>query len=205
VTANPNEKRQRADGLRTRHAILVEAVSLASVVGLDGISIGELAKALGISKSGLYAHFGTKENLQLAVIDQAGLMFATDVIEPAEKLDPGLARLVGICEAFFDYLERRVLPGGCFFAGAVLEMGSRPGPVKERVAAFQNMFVGIIRELADQAIASGQLPANEESELLAFELTGMILAADANFVMTDDVRSLDVARRALRRRLGIAH
>jgi AcrR family transcriptional regulator len=204
MSLDSTTKRQRADGLRTRQTILVEAVSLASVEGLEGISIGGLAKALGISKSGLYAHFGSKEELQLAVIDEAGKMFFHDVIEPASKFAPGLPRLGGICEAFFDYLERRVLPGGCFFAGAVLEMGSRPGPVKEKVAAFQTMFVGLIRESAEQAISSGQLDADEEPDLLAFELTGMILAADANFVMTDDVASLNTARRALRRRLGIA-
>ena len=93
-----------------------------------------------MSKSGIYAHFGSKQDLQLATVDEAGRIFQAEVIEPALAAPPGLAQLVAVCDAFFDHLARRTFPGGCFFAGAVLEMGTRPGPVKERIAAFQSGF-----------------------------------------------------------------
>ena len=114
--------------MRTRAAILHEAVSLATVDGLEGLSIGTLATALDMSKSGLYAHFGSKQELQLATVEEAGRVFEAEVIEPALAAPPGVAQLVAVCDAFFEHLERRRFPGGCFFAGAALEMGARPGP-----------------------------------------------------------------------------
>jgi AcrR family transcriptional regulator len=197
-------RKPREDGIRTRKAILSEAVSLATVEGLEGLSIGELAKALGISKSGLYAHFGSKEGLQLATIDEAERIFNLEVIDPSTDVaDEGLPRLLAICDRYFDHLRRHTFPGGCFFASAVLEMGTRPGPVKDRVRAFQQRFSGLILQNAQQAQELGQLPAGEDITLLVFELNGIILAANANFVMTDDPATLDVARRAVRRRLGV--
>jgi AcrR family transcriptional regulator len=197
-------RKPREDGIRTRKAILLEAVSLATVEGLEGLSIGELAKGLGISKSGLYAHFGSKEGLQLATIDEAERIFNLEVVDPANDVPgPGLPRLVAVCDLFFEHLRRHTFPGGCFFASATLEMGTRPGPVKDRVRAFQQRFAGLIRQFARQAQQLGQLPAGEDITLLVFELNGIILAANANFVMTDDPAALDVARRAVRRRLGV--
>lgn len=197
-------RKPRQDGIRTRKAILSEAVSLATVAGLEGLSIGELAKALGISKSGLYAHFGSKEGLQLATIDEAERIFNLEVIDPASDVpEAGLPRLLAVCDRYFEHLRRHTFPGGCFFASAVLEMGTRPGPVKDRVRAFQQRFSGLILQNAQQAQELGQLPASEDITLLVFELNGIILAANANFVMTDDPATLDVARRAVRRRLGV--
>ena len=197
-------RKQRQDGVRTRKAIVREAVSLATVEGIEGLSIGDLAKALGISKSGLYAHFGSKQDLQLATIDEAERIFNLEVIDPSMAVpEDGLPRLVAICDLFFEHLRRHTFPGGCFFASAVLEMGTRPGPVKERVVAFQQRFSGLILQYARQAQELGQLPANEDIMLLGFELNGIILAANANFVMTDDPATLDIARRAVRRRLGV--
>jgi len=92
-----------------------EAVSLATLDGLDGLSIGNLADALEMSKSGVYAHFGSKQELQLATLDEAGNIFRDEVIEPALAAEPpGVAQLVALCDAFFDHLLRRTLPGGCF-------------------------------------------------------------------------------------------
>jgi AcrR family transcriptional regulator len=197
-------RKPREDGIRTRKAILTEAVSLATVEGLEGLSIGELAKALGISKSGLYAHFGSKEGLQLATIDEAERIFNLEVIDPASEVpEPGLPRLMAVCDRFFDHLRRHTFPGGCFFASATLEMGTRPGPVKDRVRAFQLRFSGLIRQYAKEAQALGQLPADEDIAVLVFELNGIILAANANFVMTDAPAALDIAQRAVRRRLGV--
>jgi AcrR family transcriptional regulator len=197
-------RKPREDGVRTRKAIVREAVSLATVEGIEGLSIGDLAKALGISKSGLYAHFGSKQDLQLATIDEAERIFNLEVIDPSMAVpEPGLPRLVAICDLFFEHLRRRTFPGGCFFASAVLEMGTRPGPVKERVRAFQQRFSGLILQYAQQAQELGQVPADEDILLLGFELNGIILAANANFVMTDDPATLDMAGRAVRRRLRL--
>lgn len=190
--------------MRTRKAILHEAVSLATVEGLEGLSIGGLAKAIGMSKSGLYAHFGSKQELQLATIEEAERVFDLEVIQPASAVaDPGLAQLVAVCDLFFEHLRRHTFPGGCFFASAMLEMGTRPGPVKERIALFQQRFVGLIFEFAQQAQEAGQIPAEEDLILLVFDLSGMILAANANFVLTGNALALDIARRAVRRRLGL--
>jgi AcrR family transcriptional regulator len=192
---------KRPAGERTRAAILREAVSLATIDGLEGLSIGNLAGALGMSKSGLYAHFGSKLELQLATVDEAGRVFEAEVIEPARAAPPGVPQLIAVCDAFFDHLARHTFPGGCFFAGAALEMGARPGPVNERVAAFQRSFAGVIREFVANAQARGEL-SDEDPDQLTFEIGGVILAANANFVLYHDAGVLDVARRVVRRRLG---
>src|SRR5215469_17565895 len=197
------QRRPRADGERTRGAILRAAASLATVDGLEGLSIGNLAAAIGMSKSGLYAHFGSKQELQLATVEEAGRIFVEEVVQPALTAPPGLAQLEAVCEAFFEHLQRRTFPGGCFFAGAALEMGTRPGPVKEAVAGFQAGFVDLLRGFAAAAIEQNEFPPGEDPDQLAFELNGVILAADANFVLHDNSAVLDVARRVVRRRLGI--
>jgi AcrR family transcriptional regulator len=197
-------RKQREDGLRTRKAILLEAVSLSTVEGLEGLSIGGLAKSLGISKSGLYAHFGSKQELQLATIDEAERIFDLEVIGPSTKAPQGLAQLVAVCDLFFDHLQRHTFPGGCFFASAVLEMGTRPGPVKERVGEFQQRFIGLILGYAAKAQELWQLAADEDLMILVFDVNGIILAANTSFVMSDDPAMLGVARRAIRRRLGVS-
>ena len=197
------QRRPRADGERTRGAILRAAASLATVDGLEGLSIGHLAAATGMSKSGLYAHFGSKQELQLATVEEANRIFTEEVVQPALAAPPGLAQLVAVCEAFFDYLQRRIFPGGCFFAAAALEMGTRPGPVKERVAAWQSGFAALVRQFAVTAIEQQELPAREDPDQLAFELHGTMLAADTNFVLHDDPAVLNLARQIVRQRLGV--
>src|SRR5881628_977116 len=144
-------RRPRADGERTRGTILRAAASLATVDGLEGLSIGNLAAAIGMSKSGLYAHFGTKLELQLATVGEAERILAEEVVQPALAARPGLGQLAAVCEAFFSYVERRVFPGGCFFAATALEMGARPGPVRDRVAAIQSGFTELLRTFATTA------------------------------------------------------
>ena len=146
------QRHPRADGERTRAAILRAAADLATVDGLEGLSIGHLAAATGISKSGLYAHFGSKQELQLATVEEAERIFTEEVVQPALAARPGLAQLAAVCEAFFGYVQRRVFPGGCFFAATALEMGTHPGPVKERVAAIQSSFAALLRDFAATAL-----------------------------------------------------
>lgn len=193
----------RADGERTRASILRAAASLATVDGLEGLSIGNLAAATGLSKSGLYAHFGSKQELQLATVEEAGRILAEEVSRPALAAPPGLAQLVKVCESFFDYLRRRVFPGGCFFAAAALDMGTRPGPVKERIAALQSEFVALIRGFAVAALDQQELAAREDPDRLTFELYGIMLAANANFVLHDDPAALTLGRQIVHQRLGV--
>jgi len=167
---NHASRQPRADGERTRAAILRTAASLATVDGLEGLSIGNLAAATGISKSGLYAHFGSKQELQLATVEEAERILDAEVIQPALAARPGLAQLTAACEAFFSYLERRVFPGGCFFVGAAAEMGGRPGRVAERVAQVQQEWRDLLLREADQAAQQGELPTKTEPAQLAFEL-----------------------------------
>jgi AcrR family transcriptional regulator len=200
---NRAQRQPRADGERTRRAILRTAASLATVDGLEGLSIGNLAAATGISKSGLYAHFGSKQELQLATVDEAERILDAEVIQPALGARPGLAQLAAVCEAFFNYLQKRVFPGGCFFAATALEMGTRPGPVKERIAAFQDEFVAMLRDIAATAVEQHELSVSEDPDRLAFELHAALLAADTRFVLHDDPAVLDLARQVVRQRLGL--
>jgi AcrR family transcriptional regulator len=169
---------------------------------LEGLSIGNLADRLGMSKSGVYAHFGSKQELQLATVDEAERIFRLEVIEPALAAPPGLGQLVTFCDAYLDHLARRTFPGGCFFAGAVLEMGTRPGPVKERIAAFQTTMSALIHGFVVEAIGQQELPAQENADALTFELNGIILAANSNFVLHDDPAVLELPRDLVHRRLG---
>lgn len=200
---NSAPRRPRADGERTRSAILRSAASLATVDGLEGLSIGNLAAATGISKSGLYAHFGSKQELQLATVDEAERILNAEVVEPALAARPGLAQLAAVCEAFFSYVERHVFPGGCFFAATALEMGTRPGPVKDRVAAIQTGFVALLRSFAVTALEHHELPTDEDPDRLAFELHAILLAADTKFVLHDDPAVLNLARQIVHKRLGL--
>jgi len=197
------ERRPRADGERTRRAILRAAASLATVEGLEGLSIGHLAAAIGISKSGLYAHFGSKEELQLATVGEAEKILTEEVIQPALAARPGLGQLTAACEAFFSYVERRVFPGGCFFAATALEMGTRPGPVKDRLAAIQTDFTALLQAFSTTALEQHELPAEEDPAWLAFELHAILLGADTKFVLHDDPAVLDLARRVVRKRLRL--
>ncbi len=167
------------------------------------VPVDDGAPRTGISKSGLYAHFGSKQELQLATVDEAERILDAEVVQPALAVRPGLAQLAAVCEAFFSYLQRRVFPGGCFFAATALEMGTHPGPVKERVAAIQAGFVALLRAFAETALEQHELPAREDPDRLAFELHAVMLAADTKFVLHDDPAILDLARQVIRQRLGL--
>ena len=186
----------------SRDAIVRAAASLAITDGLAGVSIGRLATASGIPRSGLHAHFRSAAELQLATVAEAARVFAEEVMRPALEAPRGLAALTVLCEAFFAYLERRTFPGGCFLAGAALEMGARPGPVSELLGEVQSRFGALIRGSAGAAVEQNELAADEDPDRLAFELNGIMLATDTNFVLHDDPAVLDLARQIVHQRLG---
>jgi AcrR family transcriptional regulator len=174
---------------------------LATVEGLEGLSIGGLAAATGMSKSGLYAHFGSKEELQLATVAEAERILTAEVIEPALAAAPGVEQLRTACESFFSYVERRVFPGGCFFASTTMEMGTRPGPVRDRISEIQARFTSMLSGFAVVAIKNKELPKDEDPDRLAFELHAVLLGADCKFVIQDDPKVLKLAREVVRNRL----
>ena len=198
-------RRRRADGERSRAAILQAAAQLATVEGLDGLSIGRLAKHVGMSKSGLFAHFGSKEELQLATIEVADEVFRTEVVRPALEESGALDRLRALCEGFLAHVERGVFPGGCFFASVAAELDTRPGTVRDRVAAVVREWAGLLELQVAEAQRQGELDPSEEPAQLAFELHALLLLGNAQFLLAGgDPAPLDRARRGIERRLRLA-
>jgi AcrR family transcriptional regulator len=200
--ATATERRQRSDGERSRQKILRAAANLATIEGLEGISIGTLAAHIGMSKSGLYAHFGSKEQLQLATIDAALEIFNADVVEPAQSSAGPGERLCALYDRFLDHVERRVFPGGCFFASAESELGMQEGPVKDRIAELQQVWIANVVQLVREAQAAGELPAGEDPAQIAFELDAYGMMGNIAFVLHDEPAYLDHARTAIHRRLA---
>src|SRR4051812_30940058 len=150
-------RRRRSDGERSRAAILREAARLATVDGLDGLSLGRLAEAVGMSKSGLFAHFGSKEELQLATVEAASAIFEELVIEPASATPAGVPRLRAYIDGFLDHVEESVFPGGCFFVSAVSELDAHPGPVRDAAMAFSQSWVALLAQELAAGQAAGEL------------------------------------------------
>jgi AcrR family transcriptional regulator len=198
------ERKKRADGERSRNAILGEAAQLATVEGLAGLSIGRLAEAVGMSKSGLFAHFGSKEELQLATIDTASAIFKEKVLDPAEGAPTGIERLRLLSERFLGHVEEGVFPGGCFFASVLAEMDTHPGPVRDRALQTVVDWTGCLVQAVKDAQAEGALDPDEDPEQLAFELDAYLLLANAMFVTAQQPEPLDRARHAIDRRLALS-
>ncbi|HXY17384.1 MAG TPA: TetR/AcrR family transcriptional regulator [Gaiellaceae bacterium] len=193
-------RKPRSDGERSRRTILDAAAKLATVEGLEGLSIGRLAEHIGMSKSGLYAHFGSKEELQLAAIETASAIYQAEVVAPAEQVATPLEKLEVLCEQFLSHIERRVFPGGCFFASAAAEFDTHPGAVKERIADFQRGWTDLLVRLVREAQAAGQLRA-EDPDQLVFELNGYLLMANTAFLLYGSPQPIERARRAVAARL----
>ncbi len=194
----------RSDGIRTRRAILEEAARLATVEGLDGLSLGRLADQVGMSKSGLFAHFGSKEELQLATVETATEIFNRVVVEPAAAASTGLERLRLLLDGFLRHVEVAVFPGGCFFASAAAEMDTRSGPVRDSAFAVVQDWTAALEQAVRDAQADGALDAEVAADQLVFELDAYLMLANAQFVATGSKEPIDRARRAIDARLGAA-
>src|SRR3954467_13721257 len=202
MPATSPTRRRRSDGERSRRAIAQTAARGATVEGLEGLSIGRLAEASGISKGGLYAHFGSKEELQLATIETARGIFDEKVVAKGMAGLAGRERIIALADAFLDHLERRVFPGGCFFASAAAEFDTRPGRVRQEVAAFQRGWLELLERLIEEAREEGQLAPATDPAQLAFELHAMLLAANSGYLLQGDAAVLERARRGIARLLG---
>jgi AcrR family transcriptional regulator len=199
--AAPSTDRRRLRGEQTRQAILTHASQLASSEGLDAVSLQRLATDLGISKSGLFAHFGSKEELQLAAVEEAGRIFTREVLKPGLKPPAGLGRLWAMCSSYLSYLKRGVFPGGCFFEAAVSEFDSKPGLVRDAVVARRDYWVESLARAVREAQAAGEVAADVEPEQLAWELDWILVGANNRFVVDGGTLVFERARRALRDRL----
>ena len=197
-------RRRRSDGERSRSAILREAAQLSTVEGIEGLSISRLAEAVGMSKSGLFAHFGSKEELQLATIETAGALFSEEVIEPASLAPAGLERLQQLLENFLRHVEESVFPGGCFFASVAAEMDTHPGPVRDYAIRLTDDWLQQLETAVRDAQGEGAIDLSEDAAQLAFELDAYLLLANAQFVASQEPAPMQRARRAIEHRLTAA-
>lgn len=168
---------QPRKGEQTRAAILDAALKVASRLGLEGLTIGSLADETGMSKSGLFAHFGSREGLQLAVLEHAAHRYGELVFTPVLKIDRGLPRLRGLFERWLDWTQSSGLPGGCIMISAANEYDDRPGPIRDAVIANQRRGNAISERAVRLAIEEGHLRPDTDPEQIAFEMLGIVLAS----------------------------
>jgi AcrR family transcriptional regulator len=202
--ASTKARRQRSDGERSRSAILDEAARLATVEGIGGLSLSRLADSVGMSKSGLFAHFGSKEELQLATVETANAIFDAQVLEPAASATGGLERLRLLTDGYLRYVEGGAFPGGCFFATVLVEVSMQPGAVRDRLLAFLEDWLGRLETAIRDAQREGDIDKAEDAGQLAFELEAALLLANTQFVVVQNAEPIKRARRTIKRRLEAA-
>ncbi|GGO11752.1 TetR family transcriptional regulator [Microbispora rosea subsp. aerata] len=192
---------RRLRGLRSRETILRQAVELSSVEGLDGLSLGRLATATGVSKSGLFAHWRDKEQLQLDAVDWAVRQWTEQVVAPALRAPAGVRRLFALHEARLAFYGEGVLPGGCFFFATQAEFHDRPGAVRDRLSLAMREWQGLIVRLIREAVTLGELADDVDPAQLAYEIDALGEAVIIHSRLHDGAQALVHARRAVLRRL----
>lgn len=193
--------RRRSDGERSHEAILRAAAELATTEGIDGLSLSRLAEHVGMSKSGLFAHFRSKEALQLATVEKAQEVFDADVVAPALAEPDGLARVEALAERFLSHVEREVFPGGCFFASVGAELDTRPGSVHERIVGVLQGWAGLFVAGIEAAQANGELDPAVNPAQLAFELNALLAHANGGWLLFRDPSVFAMAGRGIAERL----
>ncbi|HUR02782.1 MAG TPA: TetR/AcrR family transcriptional regulator [Nonomuraea sp.] len=194
------EDGRKVRGQRSREAILTHAVSLASIDGLGGLSLGRLAEAAGVSKSGFFAHWRDKEQLQLDTIDWARRQWVEHVVTPAFQHPAGVRRLYALHQSRLRFYADGVLPGGCFFFVAQVEFDDRPGPVQVQVAKAMADWLAVLRTQAERAIELGELAGIDPGQL-AYEMEALGEAAVTHARLLDRDTAFTYARRAVLQRL----
>jgi AcrR family transcriptional regulator len=212
VNSRAMPRRSQAEAAKTRDAILARAVDLASVEGLEGLTIGRLATDLDMSKAGVLGHFGTKGELQLAALDGAAAIYRREIWERVQDVAPGRKRLLAIADAWLDYLGRDVFPGGCFVTAASCEFDDRPGRVRDAVVTLHGLWLDVLAREARQAIKDGDLPRATDPYDIAFHLNAIAMGVNqARHLAGDDdapargwraMRTLLAAPRARRKYLN---
>ena len=196
-------RRSSAAVADSRAAAVAAAVDLASVEGLEGITIGRLAGELSMSKSGLIGRFGDKQALQRAVLASAVERFTDAVWRPAARAEPGLPRLEAIVDAWIGHLRDGVFPGGCFVTTASVEYDARPGALRDDAAAAVRRWLGVLEAEARHAREAGDLPAGRDPADVAFELHSLASGGSVAGRLTGDATALDRTRAAMRRAIGL--
>ena len=197
-------RKPRSDGQRSRTAILEQAARLATIEGIGGLSIGRLAEAVGMSKSGLFAHFGSKEELQLATVDLAGELFTEHVLSAADSARGARERLSDLVEGYLRYVGEETFPGGCFFASVLAEVDMRPGPVRDAMIEALQGWLGLLESTIREAQADGTIAADVDAAQLAFELEALLYFSNQQYVVLRSSEPIDRARTALQTRIAAA-
>jgi AcrR family transcriptional regulator len=198
------KRRTRADGERSYRTILDTAARLATTEGLEGLSIGRLAGEIGMSKSGLYAHFDSKQQLQLATVGAAEDVFTAEVVTPALEVPEGLGRLKLLCAGFLSYVKRGVFPGGCFFLSTAAEWDTRQGPIRDRVRTVLAGWTQLLEANLREAQQQGDLASEADTGQLTFEINALLHEANSHYLLFRDATALERARRAIDDRLTSA-
>jgi AcrR family transcriptional regulator len=188
---------RKSKGQSSRETILLTATKLATIKGLSGLSLGDLAAEVGMSKSGLYAHFKDKEELELAMIETAAVIFDHEVFQPAMTANGGTERLRVAANSYLSHLERRVFPGGCFFAAVAAELDTRPGLARDLVFEVIGRWLSLLKQCLLEAQELGEIDPNTEVDQATFEIEAMLLAANFFFVMSNDLIHLTQGRKGI--------
>ena len=204
MTAAPALDGRRVRGQSTRRAILAQAMQLASAEGLEDLSIARLASALNMSKSGLFAHFGSKEELQLSTIRAARRVFADEAVVPALEVKRGIARLRALLDAWLGYIGNDTFEGGCILMEAAAEFDNRPGPVRDLIAETMGMWMDLLVEQATHAVERGELAPDTDPAQLAWELHAFGLGLNWDRQLNDSAVARRRARAAIESRLATA-
>lgn len=193
-----------ARGNQTRQLVLKRAVEIASVEGLEGLSLGRLSTELKLSKSGVFALFGSKEDLQLATVRAAIKVYLEHVVQPARDLPPGLDRLWQVCTGWLDYSRRRVFPGGCFFYSVTAEYDAREGKVHDTLASARANWFTFVEQTVREAQQSGEVEEGADAAQLTFELVALMEMANAESVLHNEFTCYDKASKGILNRLRVA-
>jgi AcrR family transcriptional regulator len=204
MTTRPTVLYHTDQATKTRNEILHIATDIASAEGLEGLSIGRLATELQMSKTGIFAHFGSKEQLQLATVDAAKRVFLEQVVQPALRQSRGVVRLRAMLEAWIGYVERIVFRGGCFFAAASAEFDSRPGPVRDEIANLTKAWLDALQDEIAYAIGANEVRSGVSPAQLAFELHAFVQEANWAFKLFNDKNAFSRARRAIANQIVLA-
>lgn len=192
-------------GTQTRERIVYRALRLASRDGLAGLTIGSLADELAMSKSGLFAHFRSKDELQRQVLEAAVAQFVETVVRPALAQPRGIPRLRALIENWLAWgRDAQRLPGGCIFVAAAIELDDRPGPLRDYLVGMQRDWLATLARAADVAVAEGHLRPDLDREQLAFEIYALMLGHHHQWRLLGDARALDRLRVAIDRLLDTA-
>jgi AcrR family transcriptional regulator len=193
-----DRSQRRSDGAATHAAILDAAVRIASIEGLGSLTIGRLARDLGISKSGVFAHFASKVQLQRETIQAARVVFEREVVRPTLAAPEGLRQVEAFCEAYLGYVERGVFPGGCFFAHVLAEFDAQDGPIHAEVVADQRAWRHAVGGQIELAKRAGEIAPDVDGEQLAFELLAALDLSNFLSTLERDPNVVERGRRAVR-------